>query len=133
MLNKILNSGSQLDVRGYAVVSLGWIGKPEAIPKLLELLRKEPEIKWTAESLVRLDAVGHAPLFGADIRKGSSAERRGFGKCVEKEPILDGEYLGRTVCRTLGNEAELAFFADAPDGAIDGDNRMWQRANHASD
>ena len=34
------------DVRGYAVVGLGWLGEKAAIPRLVRLLAEEPEINF---------------------------------------------------------------------------------------
>ncbi|MDJ0765129.1 MAG: sulfatase-like hydrolase/transferase [Myxococcota bacterium] len=105
------------DVRGYAVVALGWLGLEKAIPRLIRVLRDEPEIKWTAESLVRLGAVGEAPLFGTDVAQGMGSTLSGFTTCKEKPPFVDGAFLNRTACRTAGNSATLRFFAFAPNGA----------------
>ncbi|MCP4676573.1 MAG: sulfatase-like hydrolase/transferase [Deltaproteobacteria bacterium] len=116
-LTDVLEHDQYTDVRGYAVVGLGWLGMAEAVPRLVQVLREEPEIKWTAEALVRLGGVGKAPVFGTDVARGLPALTRGFGRCTEKPEIVHGEFLGRTLCRTLGRTAELGFDADAPKGA----------------
>jgi HEAT repeat protein len=117
-LMQILDSDNRTDVRGYAVLSLGWLELPEAIPRLIRVLKEEPEIKWTPESLVRLGAVGTAPVFGTDVAKNLPALKHGFGKCTEKRRIIHHEYMGRTRCQTTGRVAELSFFANAPDEAV---------------
>ncbi len=112
-----LNNDTHVDVRGYAVVALGWLGMPRAVPRLARLLQQEPGFKWTTEALIRLEGVGRAPVFGTDIAKGVPALRQGWGRCQERPHIVSGEYLGRTSCRTLGRRAVLRFWVDAPDGA----------------
>ncbi len=116
-LMDVLEHDRYTDVRGYAVVGLGWLGLAEAVPRLVRVLRQEPEIKWTAEALVRLGGIGKAPVFGTDAARGLPALTRGFGRCTEKPKIVHGEFLGRTLCRSLGRTAELGFEADAPHGA----------------
>ncbi len=105
----IINSNDQLDVRGYAVVALGWLAAVDSIPRLLKLLAQEPEIKWTTETLVRLGAVGHSPLFGTDATNNSKELRSGWGVCNEKDYIIPSEYLNRSVCETVGSRADLLF------------------------
>jgi hypothetical protein len=116
-LMNIIENDRQLDVRGYAVVGLGWLGIADAVPRLVRLLLEEPEIKWTSESIVRLGGVGQAPVFGTDATKGAKSLKSGFGRCTEKPRIVHGGFLERTTCRTTGPRAELEFFADAPKGA----------------
>ncbi|MCP4199689.1 MAG: sulfatase-like hydrolase/transferase [Proteobacteria bacterium] len=117
-LMKILDSDNRTDVRGYAVLSLGWLELPGAIPRLIRVLKEEPEIKWTPESLVRLGAVGPAPVFGTDVAKDLPTLKSGFGKCTEKRRIIHHEYMDRTSCQTTGRVAEITFFADIPDEAV---------------
>jgi HEAT repeat protein len=116
-LMKILDSDDRTDVRGYAVLSLGWLELPEATSRLIRILKEEPEIKWTPESLIRLGAIGKAPLFGTDIAKNLPPLKRGFGKCIEKRRIIHHEFMGRTTCQTIARVAEISFFADAPNRA----------------
>jgi arylsulfatase A-like enzyme len=113
----VLDYDTHTDVRGYAVVALGWMGLAKSIPRLLSVLAEEPEIKWTSEALVRLGAVGAAPLFGIDAAQGEKALVHGFGTCSEKALVLPDEFLERTKCATTGPAARLAFYANAPDGA----------------
>ncbi|MCP4606381.1 MAG: sulfatase-like hydrolase/transferase [Proteobacteria bacterium] len=117
-LMDVLDNDGHTDVRGYSVVALGWLELPQAIPRIVRMLDEEPEIKWSAETLVRLGGIGRAPVFGTDVARGSSSLKRGFGGCLEKPKIVHGEFLGRTTCRTTGRAAELGFHADAPEGAI---------------
>ncbi len=116
-LMNVLEHDRYTDVRGYAVVALGWLEADQAAPKLIRVLREEPEIKWTAESLIRLGAVGRAPLFGTDIAEGLPGLLGGFSRCTEKPKIVHGEFMGRTTCRTKGHIAKLSFEASAPNGA----------------
>jgi HEAT repeat protein len=117
-LMDVLENDRLADVRGYAVVALGWLERSEAIPRLARLLKEEPEIKWTAESLVRLGGVGKAPLFGTDASNGLKTLKSGFDRCKSKPKKIHSEFLDRTTCRTVGPTAELEFFADAPNGAV---------------
>jgi hypothetical protein len=113
-----LENDPHTDVRGYCVVALGWMGATAAVPRLLRLLKEEPEIKWTPETLVRLGAVGKAPLFGTDVAKGLPALKNGWGQCVEKQKVLQTEYLDRTSCQSTGPRADLAFKAEISEGAL---------------
>ena len=88
---------------------------------------EEPEIKWTPETLVRLDAVGTAPLCGTDAATGAPALTAGFGRCTAKPRIVHGDYLGRTTCETKGRRAALEFPV-----AIDGPSQLILRARHLS-
>jgi arylsulfatase A-like enzyme len=108
----VLAHEQHTDVRGYTVLALGWLGLPRVARLLLPILVGEPEIKWTPESLVRLDAVGTAPLFGADADEAAAAAGRGWAACQEKPSVLHDEYLGRTTCRSEGRAATLRFHSD---------------------
>jgi hypothetical protein len=114
-LMNIINGNGQVDVRGYAIVALGWMGTVEAVPRLLQVLAFEPEIKWTPETLVRLGAVGKSPLFGTDIAEGAKALRSGWGSCRTKDMVITSEYMDRTACETDGPRAETAFEVRADD------------------
>jgi arylsulfatase A-like enzyme/HEAT repeat protein len=113
----VLKYDTHTDIRGYAVVALGWLELEAAVPRLLRVLAEEHEIKWTAEALVRLGAVGEGKLFGTDVAKGAPALAGGWGDCAEKERVLPEEFLERTKCATKGREARLAFDAAAAEGA----------------
>ncbi len=114
-----LENDDHTDVRGHCVIAFGWMEATAAVPRLIRLLREEPEIKWTPETLVRLGAPGAPPLFGTDVAKGLPALKSGWGRCVEKEKVIDSQnYLGRTSCETTGGRAELSFPADIPDDSI---------------
>jgi len=116
-LLEVIEQRRYTDVRGYAVVGLGWLGERAAIPRLTRLLAEEPEIKWTTEALVRLGAVGEAPLFGLDAVEGLGAAAGGLGRCTAKPKIIHGDYLTRTTCRTTGGAVSLSFEAAATGGA----------------
>ena len=113
-----LENDDHSDVREHCVIAFGWMGAKAAVPRLLGLLREDPSIKSTAETLVRLDAVGRAPLYGTDVAEGLPALREGWGKCYEKDDIIEGEYLGRTTCETKGPRADLVFLAEITGGAL---------------
>jgi arylsulfatase A-like enzyme len=116
-LLEVLEHERHTDIRGYTVVALGWMELPEAIPRVLRVLEEEPELRWTPEALVRLEAVGRAPLYGSDIAEGAPAMKSGWGSCLTKEKILHQEYLGRTTCKSSGRVATLELDAAAPHGA----------------
>lgn len=117
-LMDLLETDSYTDTRGYIVQALGWIGVKKAVPKLLEILRNEDAIKWTPESLVRLEAVGRSPLFGTDIFEGAPSLKTGWATCTEKPWIVHGEYMSRTTCRTSGPRADISFPADVSENAV---------------
>ena len=54
------------DIRDEIVRGLGLLGDPRAIDVLLPLLGSEPSLKQTAESLVRLDALGRLTGHGGE-------------------------------------------------------------------
>ena len=117
-LMSVLAEDKRTDVRGYTVVALGYLGKKEAIPALLDVLANEPEIKWTPESLVRLGAVGTAPLFGTDIASSMPAMKSGWGRCYERPELVQDGYMDRTACRTIGPRAEVSFEANVQERAV---------------
>jgi len=117
-LLEVLDHETHTDIRGYVVVSFGWLRFSEVIPRVLRVLVEEPELRWTPEALVRLEAVGRAPLFGTDVARGEPALVNGWGKCSERPWIEHNDYVGRTQCKTTGPSATLAFEAEAPSGAI---------------
>jgi arylsulfatase A-like enzyme/HEAT repeat protein len=124
-LMDVIENEKYTDVRGYAVVALGWLEMSEAIPRLMRVLVEEPEIKWTTESLIRLGAVGRAPLFGMDISKDSHENSKGFRKCFEKPKVVHGGFLDRTFCNTKGSVARVEFFT-----SISGSATLIVRARH---
>jgi hypothetical protein len=99
-------------VRGYAAVALGYLGDARAIPDLARVLHEEPEIKWTAETLVRLGAVGR-DVPGADF---SAADRgRGIGPCHRsRDPSVDA-YLNATWCELQAPGARVLLSVREPD------------------
>jgi len=103
------------DVRGYAAVALGYLGDARAIPELARVLHEEPEGKWTAETLVRLGAIGHE-VPGVDF---STADRsRGFGPCHRtKDPSVDA-YLHATWCEISSPGARTLISVREPDDYV---------------
>jgi len=117
-LLEVLDHETHTDIRGYTVVAFGWLKFAEVIPRVLRVLVEEPELRWTPEALVRLDAVGRPPLFGTDVARGEPALAKGWGKCSERPWIEHGDYVGRTQCKTTGSSAALVFEAEARSGAL---------------
>jgi HEAT repeat protein len=117
-LLEVLEHETHTDIRGYTVVAFGWLKFPEVIPRVLRVLVEEPELRWTPEALVRLDAVGRSPLFGTDVAQGVQALAKGWGKCSARPWIEHHDYIGRTSCKTTGRSATLVFHAEAEAGAL---------------
>jgi HEAT repeat protein len=114
-LREKLTGDEFADVRGYATVALGYLGDPRAIPELARALREEPEIKWTAETLVRLGAVGHE-VPGSDFATVDRA--RGVGPCHRSsDPSVDA-YLGATWCELQAPGARVSFSVREPDDYV---------------
>ncbi len=124
-LMDVLEHETHTDIRGYAVVALGWLELEGAESRLMRILDEEPEIKWTSEALIRLGAIEKGLLFGTDIQKGAPALKNGWGKCTSRERVIPGEFMGRTTCAAIGSEATLEIEASAPGGAV-----VFIRARH---
>ncbi len=125
-LMKVLDEEDRTDVRGYAVVGLGWNRDERAVPRLTEILAREPEIPWTAEALVRLGGVGRAPVWGVDASSESRAAIKKVKSCKEEPFVVEGEFLGRTTCTTFGQTATVSFEAAAESGG-----ELLVRVGHA--
>lgn len=104
----LLGYEDHTDIRAYAVQALGSLGEPGAVPLLVRAFHAEPEIKYTAESLVRLGAVAKGAIGGADVAGGAPALVSGWGPCaqVTRERVRD--FLNATSCATApGRDAVL--------------------------
>jgi len=110
-----LEGDSFADVRGYAAVAMGFLGDPGAIPELTRMLYEQPEIKWTAETLVRLGAVGReVPGVDFDARR----RARGIGDCHKVKSTSVDRYLGATWCE-LGRPGARVFIPlEEPDDYV---------------
>jgi hypothetical protein len=103
----LLGYEDHTDIRAYAVQALGSLGDARAIDLLVRTFHAEPEIKYTAESLVRLGAVAKGAVGGADVATGSALVS-GWGACqrVNRERVRD--FLNATACATApGEDARL--------------------------
>jgi len=94
------------NIRDEVVRGLGLLGDERALPLLVEVLRKEPELKNTAESLVRLGALTKGYLGGVDVAR-SSKGLQGFERCDEGPLLHDWDYLNRTFCTARGSRLLL--------------------------
>jgi hypothetical protein len=102
------------DVRGYAAVALGYLGDRRAVPALARVLFEDPEIKWTAETLVRLGAVGRE-IAGADFARTDPGA--GVGPCHRTDdPSVDG-YLNATWCEIAAPGARTYLSLRQPEDA----------------
>ncbi len=128
VLLDVLASDDHTDTRCYAVQSLGRLGIEWAAPRLLRLLVEEPELECTAESLVRIGAVGRAPLFGTDLARGDPSLLSGWKRCTASGEARGDGFLGRTTCLSSGPRAELRFEAMADRGGL-----LLIRARHLGD
>lgn len=109
-LRGILEWEHRPNIRDAVVKGLGYLGDPRAIPRLIRLAVDEPGLKYTGESLVRLDAIARGAVGGTDV--GPRTEGlRGFAACRAKAHYKPWEYLGRTWCETrwqrVGLELEV--------------------------
>jgi arylsulfatase A-like enzyme/HEAT repeat protein len=96
-LTDMLSWEERTNIRDEIVRGLGLLGDARAIDVLLATLRAEPELKQTAESLVRLGALARGKLAGRDIEP-SLAGKGGLFACVAGPLHHDWDYLQRTTC-----------------------------------
>jgi len=99
------------NIRDEVVRGLGLLGDKRAIPLLMGVLAKEPELKNTAESLIRLGALEGGHLGGIDASskvKGAA----GFERCEAGPLYHDWDYLQRTWCVARGSR--LTFRLPTP-------------------
>ncbi len=89
------------NIRDEIVRGLGLLGDVRAIAPLVAALRDEPGLKHTAESLVRLDAIGRGQLGGSDVGPSLSG-KGGLFECVAGPLRHDWDYLARTTCKARG-------------------------------
>jgi arylsulfatase A-like enzyme len=97
-LTDMLSWEERTNIRDEIVRGLGLLGDARAIDILIATLLAEPELKQTAESLVRLSAVGSGKLGGRDIDP-SLAGKGGLFACVAGPLRHDWDYLQRTTCQ----------------------------------
>lgn len=102
----MLDWESRTNIRDEVVRGLGLLGDPRAIPVLLATLAREPGLKNTAESLVRLGALKSGQLGGVDLNK-KTKPATGLAHCQEGPFFHDWDYLARTHCTSTGPKVEL--------------------------
>lgn len=123
-LSGMLEWESRTNIRDEVVRGLGLLGDPRAIPGLVEVLDREPALKHTAESLIRLGALdprSRSGLGGRDLAP-DSKDLSGFADCVAGPLQHDWDYLARTHCTSTTARVMLALplpreHADLPSGA----------------
>jgi arylsulfatase A-like enzyme/HEAT repeat protein len=99
-LSEMLSWEHHTNVRDELVRGLGMMGDARAIPALVRVLREEPDLRNTAESLVRLGALEKAALGGLDVSPDTRG-LSGFGRCQAGPMWHDWDYAQRTTCETL--------------------------------
>ncbi|MDB4977040.1 MAG: hypothetical protein JWN48_5381 [Myxococcaceae bacterium] len=97
---------SRTNIRDEVVRGLGLLGDPRAIDVLVDTLVREPSLKNTAESLIRLGALSRGALGGVDVAP-KTRGMTGLSRCEEGPLRHDWDYLQRTFCVTSGARAQL--------------------------
>ena len=97
-LLEMLDQPNRTTIRDSLVRALGRLGDPRALPKLAALLRDDPDLVMTSESLIRLGAIGGGLVGGSDVGPGLRGAR-GLRRCVQADPG-GGTYRNRTSCET---------------------------------
>jgi hypothetical protein len=82
------------NIRDEVVRGLGLLGDVRATEALVQVFAREPDLKNTSESLVRLGALERGYLGGIDLVQGAP----GFAACSAGPLMHDWDYLGRTLC-----------------------------------
>ncbi|MET0339543.1 MAG: sulfatase-like hydrolase/transferase [Polyangiales bacterium] len=107
-LSDMLAWESRTNIRDEVVRGLGLLGDPRAIPLLRDVLVREPALKNTAESLVRLGALERGALGGTDVGPDTRG-LRGFDDCIAGPLRHDWDYLERTHCTATSTEVTLSM------------------------
>ncbi len=110
-LSEMLSWEHHTNIRDEVVRGIGLLGDKRAMPLLIEAYRKEPELKNTGESLVRLGAIEQGYLGGVDASSRAKGAA-GFASCEEGPLLHDWDYLQRTWCVSRGTE--LSFRLPLP-------------------
>lgn len=100
-LADVLSWEARTNIRDEVVRGLGLLGDERAVELLLPVLAREPALKQTGESLVRLGAIDRGKLGGADVGP-ALAGRGGLHACQAGPLLHDWNYLGRTTCKARG-------------------------------
>ncbi len=106
-LHSMLDWEHHTHVRNNLMRGLAELGDPRAIPALVTIAARERELDLTAESLVRLDALGLGAIGGSDFDEATMRATRDFADCSEEPLSREWTYLGRTVCRSAGGVANF--------------------------
>ena len=99
---------SRTNIRDEVVRGLGLLGDRRAVAPLSVVLDREPRLKNTAESLVRLGALETGAIGGLDV--GPHARGlKGFAQCVAGPLRHDWDYLERTHCTSTSAQAGFSL------------------------
>ncbi len=97
---------SRTNIRDEVVRGLGLLGDARAVPALIRVFEREPALKNTSESLVRLGAIAKGAIGGMDIGPKS---KPGFTACHEGPLFPDWDYLQRTYCTAERARVQLSL------------------------
>jgi arylsulfatase A-like enzyme/HEAT repeat protein len=114
-LADMLSWEERTNIRDEVVRGLGLLGDARAIELLLPVLAREPALKNSGESLVRLGAIDRGRLGGTDLAP-ALAGRAGLYGCQAGPLLHDWDYLERTSCKARGT-ARLQLAPPAAPGA----------------
>jgi arylsulfatase A-like enzyme len=117
-LADMLSWEERTNIRDEIVRGLGLLGDARAIDPLMAVLAREPGLKNSAESLVRLGALERGRLGGTDVGPALSG-RGGLYGCQAGPLLHDWDYLERTSCMARGS-AQLRMSLPAKQGASAG-------------
>jgi arylsulfatase A-like enzyme len=109
-LINVLDTETHAHIRGHIVIALGWLKDKRAIKPLLKILINEPEIKWTPESLIRLEAIRDNKILGIDFNPNNKTFTQAF-RCYERPFFHPTKYLNRTWCEFSANQVSIKIKA----------------------
>jgi hypothetical protein len=92
------------NIRDNLVQGLGQLGDARAIPLLVDVAGTEPDMRTATESLIRLGALQHGAVGGADVVPGAGDA---LARCEAAPLVHDWDYQYRTSCETTTPQATL--------------------------
>ncbi|MBN1654818.1 MAG: sulfatase-like hydrolase/transferase [Deltaproteobacteria bacterium] len=121
-LADVLSWDAHPNVRDNVIRGLGMLGDTRAIDLILPIAVKDPTLKNSSESLIRLNAIGLKAIGGTDGLK-ERLKATGFRRCYEGPLLHDWDYLHRTWCETSRESAALRLVvprtvSDAAHGSV---------------
>ena len=111
-LRGVLSWEHHANIRDNVVRGLGLLDDPRALPVVVPLASREPLLKNTGESLVRLGAIDRGFIGGTDVGP-QVPGLRGFADCHSGPLLHDWNYQHRTHCETRRSRASLRLALEA--------------------